>query len=57
MDQQSDYISFATFNKLFTTCTYFSHSLPTLISELEVRGARIHCPLCAILVSVDADLY
>jgi hypothetical protein len=48
-------MNLATLDKLYHL--HPGHSLIAPISELEVRGTRVYCSSCAILVYVDTDTY
>jgi hypothetical protein len=55
VDNQASYNSVATLDRLYYL--HPGHSLKTPISEVEVRGTRVHCPSCAIIVYVSDHLY
>jgi hypothetical protein len=55
IDNQASYNSVATLDRLYYL--HPGHSLSTPISEVEVRGTRVHCPSCAIIVYVSDHLY
>jgi ribosomal 50S subunit-associated protein YjgA (DUF615 family) len=54
-DRRPTYNSVATLDRLYYL--HPGHSLQAPISEMEVRGTRVHCPSCAIVVYVNEHLY
>jgi ribosomal 50S subunit-associated protein YjgA (DUF615 family) len=55
IDKRPTYNSVATLDRLYYL--HPGHSLQVPISEMEVRGTRVHCPSCAIVVYVNDHLY
>jgi hypothetical protein len=55
IDNRPSYNSVATLDTLYYL--HPGHSLKVPISEVEVRGTRVHCPSCAIVVYVNDHLY